>query len=184
MYNYYTYGLCIMLGIFKRTTEEYFNSEISNMEQLPGKYTPKDLIKVKALMEDVLKISLPLAIENIALENIGTTKLKSIIEGGFEDGSGEEFSRFFSVFLYCDLRLPGLQNVLNNYCTDAKDKSLLKIIFFKLLYYYRFRYFSSSLDPFFENILSDINIRLNGGSKSRKGAIIQELKKQKKLLNA
>lgn len=184
MYNYYIYGLCIMLGIFKRTTEEYFNSEISDMEQLPEKYTPEDLNKVKALMEDVLKISLPLALENIALENIGTTKLKSIIERGFEDGSRDEFSRFFSVFLYCDLRLPGLQNVLKSYCTDAKDKSLLKIIFFKLLYYYRFRYFSSSLDPFFENILADINIKLNGGSKLRKGAIIQELKKQKKFLNA
>ena len=184
MYNYYIYGLCIMLGIFKRTTEEYFNSEISDMEQLPEKYTPEDLNKVKALMEDVLKISLPLALENIALENIGTTKLKSIIERGFEDGSRDEFSRFFSVFLYCDLRLPGLQNVLKSYCTDAKDKSLLKIIFFKLLYYYRFRYFSSSLDPFFDNILADINIKLNGGNKLRKGVIIQELKKQKKFLNA
>ena len=184
MYNCYIYGLCIMLGIFKRTTEEYFNSEISDMEQLPEKYTPEDLDKVKALMEDVLKISLPLALENIALENIGTTKLKSIIERGFEDGSRDELSRFFSVFLYCDLRLPGLQNVLKSYCTDAKDKSLLKIIFFKLLYYYRFRYFSSSLDPFFENTLANINIKLNGGNKLRKDAIIQELKKQKKLLHA
>ena len=67
--------------------------------------------------------------------------------------------------MYCDLRLPGLQNVLKSYCTDAKDKSLLKIIFFKLLYYYRFRYFSSSLDPFFENILADINERVSRDSK-------------------
>lgn len=172
-----------MLGIFKQTTEEYFNNEISNMKQLPDKYTPEYLNKVKAIMEDILKISLPLVLQNIALENIGTTKLKSIIERGFEDGSKDDFSRFFSVFLYCDLRLPGLQNALKSYCTDVKDKSLLKIIFFKLLYYYRFRYFSSSLDPFFENILADINIKLNGGNKSQKGAIIQGLKQQKKLLN-
>lgn len=184
MYNYYILGLCIMLGILKRTTEEYFNSEISDMEQLPEKYSQEDLNKVKKLMEDVLKISLPLVLQNIALENIGTIKLKSIIEKGFEDKNSDEFLRFFSVFLYCDLRLPGLQNILKNYCSEAKHKSLLKIIFFKLLYYYRFRYFSSSLDPFFENILADINIKLNGGNRLQKGVIIQELKNQKRLLNS
>ena len=57
------------------------------------------------------------------------------------------------------------------------------IIFFKLLYYYRFRYFSSSLDPFFENILADINIKLHGGNKLRKDRIISELKKQKMIDN-
>ena len=173
-----------MLGIFKQTAEEHFNSKISDMEHFTDKYTPEDLNKAKTFMKDFLKISLPLILENIALENIGTTKLKYIIERSIEDEKRDEFSRFFSVFLYCDLRLPRLQNVLKTYCTDVKDKSLLKIIFFKLLYYYSFRYFSSSLDPFFENILADINIKLNGGSKSRKSAIIHELKKQKKHLNA
>lgn len=184
MYNYYIYGLCIMLGIFKQTAEEHFNSKISDMEHFTDKYTPEDLNKAKTFMKDFLKISLPLILENIALENIGTTKLKYIIERSIEDEKRDEFSRFFSVFLYCDLRLPRLQDVLKTYCTDVKDKSLLKIIFFKLLYYYSFRYFSSSLDPFFENILADINIKLNGGSKSRKSAIIDEIKKQKKHLNA
>lgn len=66
---------------------------------------------------------------------------------------------------------------------EANNKSLLTIIFFKLLYYYRFRYFSSSLDPFFENILADINIKLHGGNKLRKDRIISELKKQKMIDN-
>lgn len=183
MYDYYILGLCIMLGIFKCSTEEFFNEKIYNMEQFPKKYSQKDMNEIKALMKDVLKISLPLILQNIALENIGTTKLKCIIEDKFKVKNRSEFSKFFSVFLYCDLRLPGLQNALKNYCTDAKDKSLLKIIFFKLLYYYRFRYFSSSLDPFLENILADINIKLNNGGKRRKGIIIQELKNQKKLLS-
>ena len=69
------------------------------------------------------------------------------------------------------------------YVAEANNKSLLTIIFFKLLYYYRFRYFSSSLDPFFENILADINIKLHGGNKLRKDRIISELKKQKMIDN-
>ena len=183
MYNDYNLGLCIMLGIFKKNTEEYFNGEVSEMEQLPEKYTPEDVRKLKAIMQDVLKISIPIVLQNIALENVGTTKLKSIIEGVIKDKNSSEFARFFSVFMFSDLHLPGLQRVLKEYVAEANNKSLLTIIFFKLLYYYRFRYFSSSLDPFFENILADINIKLHGGNKLRKDRIISELKKQKMIDN-
>lgn len=183
MYNDYNLGLCIMLGIFKKNTEEYFNGEVSEMEQLPEKYTPEDVRKLKAIMQDVLKISIPIVLQNIALENVGTTKLKSIIEGVIKDKNSSEFARFFSVFMFSDLHLPGLQRVLKEYVEEANNKSLLTIIFFKLLYYYRFRYFSSSLDPFFENILADINIKLHGGNKLRKDRIISELKKQKMIDN-
>lgn len=183
MYNDYNLGLCIMLGIFKKNTEEYFNGEVSEMEQLPEKYTPEDICKLKAIMQDVLKISIPIVLQNIALENVGTTKLKSIIEGVIKDKNSSEFARFFSVFMFSDLHLPGLQRVLKEYVAEANNKSLLTIIFFKLLYYYRFRYFSSSLDPFFENILADINIKLHGGNKLRKDRIISELKKQKMIDN-
>lgn len=67
--------------------------------------------------------------------------------------------------MFSDLHLPGLKHVLKDYVDKANNKSLLTIIFFKLLYYYRFRYFSPSLDPFFEDILADINIKLHGGNR-------------------
>ena len=130
-------------------------------------------------MQDFLKISLPIVLQNIALENVGTTKLKSIIEGVIKDKNSSEFARFFSVFMFSDLHLPGLQRVLKEYIAEANSKSLLTIIFFKLLYYYRFRYFSS----FFENILADINLKLHSGSKVQKDRIISELKKQKMIDN-
>lgn len=183
MYNDYNFGLCILLGIFKKKTEEYFNGEVSEMEQLPEKYTAEDVRKRKALMQDVLKISIPIVLQNIAFENIGTTKLKSIIEEVVNDKNSSEFSRFFSVFLFSDLHLYGLQRILKEYVSKANSKSLLTIIFVKLLYYYRYRYFSCSLDSFFENILADINIKLHGGNKMQKDRIISELKKQKRANN-
>jgi len=134
-------------------------------------------------MQDVLKITIPLVLQNIAFENIGTTKLKSIIEGVIKDKNSSEFSRFFSVFMFSDLHLPGLQRVLKEYVAEAESKSLLTIIFFKLLYYYRFRYFSPSLDPFFENILADINIKLHGRNKLIKDRIIYDLKRKKMIDN-
>ena len=183
MYNDYNLGLCIMIGIFKKSTEAYFNSEVYNMEQSPEKYTDEEIHKQKALMQDVLKITLPIVLQNIALENVGTTKLKPIIEGVIKSKDSGEFSKFFSVFMFSDLHLPGLKQVLKDYVAEATNKSLLTIIFFKLLYYYRFRYFSPSLDPFFENILADINTRLCGGNKSRKSRFICDLKKKKMIDN-
>ena len=133
MYGDYILGLRIMLGIFKKGIEDYFNSEVSEMEQLPEKYSEEDIRELKTMMQDVLKIAMPIALQNIALENIGTTKLKTIIEGVIRDTSRDEFSKFFSVFLFSDLHLPGLQRILKDYCTKVDNKSLLTIIFFKLL---------------------------------------------------
>lgn len=183
MYNDYNLGLCIMLGIFKKSTEDYFNSEISEIAQLPGEHTDEDIGKLKHDMQDVLKISIPIFLQNVALENVGTTKLKSIIEGVIKNKNSSDFSRFFSVFLFSDLHLPGLREVLKEYISGITNKSLLTIIFFKLVYYYRFRYFSSSLDSFFLNILADINIKLHGKNKWHKDKIISDLKKQKLLDN-
>lgn len=183
MYDDYNLGLCIMLGIFKKNTEEYFNSEVYDMEQFPEKYTDEEIHKQKALMQDVLKITLPIALQNIALENVGTTKLKSIIGGVIKNKDSSEFARFFSVFMFSDLHLPGLKQVLKDYVAEATSKSLLTIIFFKLLYYYRFRYFSPSLDPFFEDILSDINIRLYGRNKFHKDRLISKFREQKMIDN-
>lgn len=180
IYADYILGLCIMLGILKKNMEDFFNSEISDMEKVPDKYSTKDVKHFRAIAQDIIKIALPLAVQNIALENVGTTKLSSIIQGYIDSKNDNEFALFFSVFLYSDLRLKGLKGVLQKYISDANNKSLLKIIFFKLLFYYRFGYFSTSLDPFLVSTLADINLRLQGGNGHKKAYIIQTLKDEKR----
>ena len=91
-----------------------------------------------------------------------------------------DFEKFFSVFLVTDLRLPGIKNVIKQYLSETKRKALLKIIFAKIIYYYQFRYFSSSLDPFMENILFDINAKLNNTNNFNKTQWVNKIKKQKK----
>lgn len=173
----YLSGLCIMLAILKKHTEEYFDRMLSDMESKPEEFDYETLQKAQNTAKDILKIALPLAIENIALENIGTSKLKAILESNIQSTKADDFKKFFSVFLFADLRLPGLKIVLNNYAKGPHDKSLLKIIFFKFLYYYQIRYFSSSLDSFLENILADINIKFRGDNKFSKERLIQNIKK-------
>lgn len=180
-FDCYLSGLCITLAIFKKHTEEFFDDMISEMEQNPEKYDAQQVTRAKNTLIDILKIALPLSIQNIALENIGTTKLRSIFDDAIKNSSLGNFKKFFSVFMFADLRLPGLQKVLQSYASEAQDKSLLKIIFFKLLYYYQFRYFSSSLDSFLENTLADINIKLNNGSKYAKSSIVNKIKSTRAL---
>lgn len=173
----YLTGLCIMLAILKKHTEEFFDRMISEMECRPEEFDVQKIKKAQNTFIDIIKIALPLAVQNIALENVGTSKLKSVLEGVIQNESLDNFKKFFSTFLYADLRLPGLRNVLHQYAKDAQDKSLLKIIFFKLLYYYQFRYFSPSLDSFLENTLANINIKLQDKNKFSKGRWIDKLKK-------
>lgn len=90
------------------------------------------------------------------------------------------FSQCFFKLLLTDLRLPGIKNVIKQYLSETKRKALLKIIFAKILYYYQFRYFSSSLDPFMENILFDINAKLNNTNNFNKTQWVNKIKKQKK----
>lgn len=180
MYSNYLSGLCLVLGIFTKRTEEYYEQEITDMQQSPEEFSEKEIQEVKEIAKDIIKIALPIILQNIALENIGTVKLKKVIEYVIINNSND-FQKFFSVFLYCDLRIPGLRDIIKNYCYETKNKSLLTIIFFKLMYYYRFGYFSSSLDQFLENTLKDINSKLYSCSKVESNLLISKVKNQKRL---
>ena len=135
-------------------------------------------------MQDILKISIPIFLQNVALENVGTTKLKSIIEGVIKDKNSNDFSKFFSVFLFSDLHLPGLKQVLKEYITGITNKSLLTIIFFKLLYYYISAKIFSKKGSSEELKYLNLYIKLYGKNKWHKDRIISDLKKQKLLENS
>ena len=117
-------------------------------------------------MDDLLKIIFPLVIQNIILDNIGSSKLKSAIISEIESIQDiNSFNKFLLVFLYSDLRLDGFVLILEEYVKSVDSKDLLKIIFFKLMYYYRFRYFSPKVSIVIKNLLSEILLKLNKKSK-------------------
>jgi len=169
-----------MLAILKTQTEEFFNSQIEKMRRDPENFDDKKIQKEQNIVADILKIALPITLQNIALENVGTAKLQKIFLEKIENVNSGDFEKFFSVFLYADLRLPGIKNVIKEYISESKSKALLKIVFVKLLYYYQFRYFSSSLDPFIENALYDIRADLNNDNKFNKAQWINEIKNHRK----
>ena len=54
---------------------------ICEMESRPEEFDIQKIQKAQNTFKDIIKIALPLTIQNIALENVGTSKLKSILEG-------------------------------------------------------------------------------------------------------
>ena len=179
-FDIYVNALCIMLAILKSETEDFFKKRLEKMESNQEEFDKEEIKKEQNIVADILKIALPIALQNIALENVGTAKLQNIFYEKIKSSTSYDFEKFFSVFLVTDLRLPGIKNVIKQYLSETKRKALLKIIFAKILYYYQFRYFSSSLDPFMENILFDINAKLNNTNNFNKTQWVNKIKKQKK----
>lgn len=179
-FNIYVNALCIMLAILKSETENYLKKQLEKMESNPEKIDKNEITKEQNIAADILRIALPIALQNIALENVGTAKLQNIFREKIESNTSYDFEKFFSVFLFTDLRLQGTRKVIKQYLSEPKRKALLKIIFAKILYYYQFRYFSPSLDSFMENTLFDINAKLNNTNKFNKSLWINEIKSERK----
>ena len=167
-------GLRIMLAIMKEFSEQFFQDTF--LSETESSDDEKRMKNAEQFVNDFMRIALPLSIQNIALDTVGTVKLKKVIEDTYNDDDSNDFDKFFCVFTLCDLRLPRIQVLLSTYVKRIKDNALLKIIFFKLLYYYQFRYFGTNLDQFFLDTLAEINIKINHKSKLYKQHYINQLK--------
>lgn len=172
----YLRGLSIILALMKQGAEMNCEQEIKEMLEAPEEYSDKDIEELKRITNDFIKIALPICIQNIALDNIGTIKLKSTYEAVMRSNEATPFYRFFSTFILCDLRVPGVGDIIKNYLAGITDKSLLKIAFFKLMYYYQLRYFDGEFDHILESELSNINLKLNGQPKFAKSEVIKQLR--------
>ena len=178
-YDDYLKGLSIILAIMKHMAEDKCEKKLLEMRAEPEKYTEEDIQNTESIAKDFIRIVLPIGIQNVALENIGTIKLKNTFESRMKSSDANGFGKFFTTFILCDLRAKGVGEILRKYVAEVKDKSLLKIVFFKLLYYYQFRYFSRNLDAVLENALADINHKLSGQAKFNKSATIKQIKGQR-----
>ena len=184
-------GLCIALAILidvfnhkkpsiLRDIQEGCSTAVSDKENCISEE------KIARFMEDTVKIILPISIENIAFEQAGSAKLKSVILPIIQDeDENTGFSQFLMLFLYCDLRISGCLQELSNFVKRTKSKDLLTIALFKTMYYYKIQYFPKKDDQRLENIIADINIKLdnidNRINGHIKGRIIHEIRNKRQL---
>lgn len=178
-------GLCIALGIFKQTLEDNRPKIIKDIERKATSSPDKKALsaqEIESLFEDTAKIALPIAIENIAFETAGSAKLKNIILPLIQsDELTNSFPQCILLFLYCDLRISGCLKELRSFVNKTSSKDLLTISFFKVLYYYKMRYFPSSQDSIIENLLADINLKLHNMNKFQKDQVLKNIQKERRV---
>lgn len=176
-------GLRLLLAILKENTENLFSEEIKLLESSEKSQDEQKLKNLLTFVNEMIKIALPLSIQQIALETIGTRKLNTIYDDIIcNSNKYNNFEVFFCVFTICDLRLLSISKIktlLTDYIHNTKDSSLLKIILSKLNYYYQFRFFGTVLDDFLLDTMAGIIVTINHKSKALKSTYKKQLMNRK-----
>lgn len=145
----YMYSMNILLGQILILAEE-FKKEMSFekfLKENQGKETTikrEDFDKTKEAFLETIKVTFPIAIQHVILENIGTPKLEIAINELMERKVNKPFEKFMLEFLKFDLNLPNIIPEIKKYIETETSDSILKLIFIKLLFYYRMRFFGTN----------------------------------------
>lgn len=189
MLHNFAEGLCIALAML---IESFNNNRPALLQHIQEVCTdnPQEEMpspeQIARFTEDTIKIVLPIVIENIAFEQAGSAKLKSLILPMVQDCRVKGgFSQFLMLFLYCDLRISGCLNELSSFVKRTNSKDILTITLFKTLYYYQVQYFPEQMNTVLEGIIADINMKLQDFDQRTKGIvksrIIKELRSKRKI---
>ena len=182
-------GFCTALAVLAKTLNDNWpnimqniqgdsNDEDSDTEQQQREQDAERLLK------DAIKISLPLAIENVAFESVGSAKLKSILFNMISDSKyTNTFQCCMLVFLYCDLRISGCLSEFSKFVNQTSSKDLLSIALFKAVYYYHARYFPKSEDNTLVSIIADINLKLQNTGKLVKSSLMKRIEEKRPTTN-
>lgn len=159
----YMYAMNILLReilqVFEIAKEkisvEDMKKAIGNMEELPSE---EEFENVKGTFMEMMKVTVPIAIQNMILENVGTPKMEIAINELMANKLDKPFEKFMLVFLKCDLKIGNPISELKRYVQCETSDSILKLIMLKLIFYYRMRFFG--VDPRTDNSLLDLIIEI------------------------
>ena len=185
----YILGMNFQFSLIIKEFSGYLSA--NNKEELPNeireKYpnlTNEEYIKIKNNVIDLLKLFLPIAMQCHIAQNIGTPKLELVIEELICDSENKKFTKFMLSFLYCDLgNIKNNKEYFNKYIKNEKSKNILKLIFFKLNFYYRMRYFGTDtkIDNIILDLITEVYLKLHNYENvyaGKKGSFKQKIKKQ------
>lgn len=164
----YMYAMNILLGeIFALSEsikkeisfERYVKENQNDGEEL----TQEDFEKSKEVFLEMIKVTFPIALQHVILENVGTPKLEAAINKLMEEKENKPFEKFMLKFLKCDLNIGNITSELHRYIQKETSEGVLKLIFIKLLFYYRMRFFGTN-GTIYNHILDliiEVQIKIN-----------------------
>lgn len=141
----YMYAMNILLGEIIALAENIkngmsFADYLKENQKLGKELSIEDFEKSKELFFEMIKVTFPIAIQHVILENVGTPKLEMAIDELMKQKEDKAFEKFMLKFLKCDLNIGNIISELRRYIEKENSESILKLIFMKLLFYYRMRF--------------------------------------------
>lgn len=160
----YMYAMNIILGEILRISEKAKNEMtyegfLEEKKDSNQEVTYEDFEEAKRVGIDMLKVACPIALQHLILENVGTPKLEIAINELMHQRENKPFEKFMLMFLKCDQKLKNSFSELHKYIENETSKSILKLVYIKLIFYYRMRFFGTD-KKVYDDIL-DLIIELN-----------------------
>lgn len=185
----YILGMNFQFGLMIKEFSSYLLSK--SKEELPEEIrkkhpdlTDKDFNEIKEAVLDLLKISLPIGMQFYIAGNVGSPKLDIVIAELIKENADKNFTKFMLSFLYCDMGNGKIKRFLMDYINIEESKDILKLILFKLSFYYSMRYFGNEpqIDDVLLDLITEVQVKLSAdnklGAKMHKGEIKQQIKQQ------
>ena len=164
----YMYAMNILLGeifvlaeVIKK--EIKFEDFIKENQEEGKELTLEDFEKSKEQFLEMIKVSFPIALQRVILENVGTPKLEVAIDELMGQKEDKPFEKFMLEFLKCDLNIGNVMSELHRYIQKETSEGILKLIFIKLLFYYRMRFFGTNMKIYNSilDLIIEVQIKLN-----------------------
>ena len=164
----YMYAMNILLGEIFALAETFkkeilFEDFIKENQEEGKEVTQDDFEKSKETFLEMIKVSFPIAIQHVILENVGTPKLEVAIDELMRQKEDKPFEKFMLEFLKCDLNVRNALTELHRYIQKETSEGILKLIFIKLLFYYRMRFFGTKTQIYDSilDLIAEVQIKLN-----------------------
>lgn len=181
--EYYMYGMNLlyfmMIKILDLIRQDFKYEKLTARDkQLLRIDNEEEFEKTKSEVVDINKMILPIAMQNLILENIGTPKLEAAINELLRLKQGKSFETFMLTFLKSDLKIVNLKNFLGEYIKKENAKSILKIALVKMTFYYRVRFFGSSIkvDNELIDLITELYAKINDIPNYAKSKMAKDIK--------
>lgn len=122
--------------------------------------------EAKDFVRRVLKILLPLVIQNMTADIIGTPKLALTFEELWSENRHSDLLGFVVTFLIADLKVGEYMDTLRQFVRSVRNRNLMQLALAKLVFYYTTNHMGNRNRTALRGMIADIQSRLEHRPKS------------------
>ena len=179
-------SFCIILGLLDDVIKEIMDYTLYDIAEIDKIKDVKEKEEIFNLLQDIiniLRISLPVAIQATFSHTFGSSKLINIYNNLLNESSNNSLCRFLLIFTILDLHIQSGFESVKKIISETSNDNMLDFIYIKLLFYFTTSYFNKRYDTILKEMIADIVekkgiFKLSSG---KKGIVIPRNEIMKKL---